>query len=82
MNADVYFLSLSLNLLFSLPKNPLPRFDFLSVDALALEVPVTVLGFGDEAALEDAGLGEEAALGDAAEVWGALLAATPVVTAG
>lgn len=82
LDDSVYFFSLSLNLLFNFPKNPLARFDFLSVDALVVEAPVTVLGFGEVATLEAAGSGEEAALGDTTEVSGALLEPTPVVMTG
>ena len=69
-----YFLSLSLNLAFNFPKNPLARFDFLSVDA--------------DAVLVDPGLGLAAAgalsgvCGVGLELVGAELAPTPVVTLG
>ena len=69
-----YFLSLSLNLAFNFPKNPLARFDFLSVDADAVLVDV---GLGLTAAGALSGV-----CGVGLEVVGAELAPTPVVTLG
>lgn len=70
LDLAIYFLSLSLNFDFNLPKNPLARFDFLSVAAELLETEL------------DWAVDDVAAGAGVSDFGGAELEATPVVTVG